>query len=794
MINNRITPTAIATVTLLTATWITAEPAPANENLVVNGSFETAEDDHPTAWAPHTWNGAGRFAYVGGGRGGGQCLMIESDAGGDLSWETFTPVEPRTTYLLSGWIKTENLKPTTGVGALLSVHGVDLARTDPVTGSTGWTRVETLVYSGQREQLHVNCLFGGWGQATGKAWYDDLRLEKISLKDMKPIATIDARKTGEPISPYIYGQFIEHLGRCIYGGIWAEMLEDRKFFCPVGDSASPWKPIGGDDAVVMVKDESFVGDHTPMITTRIGQTSARGITQRGLGLRAGRQYVGHIWFKAVGRPAPIEVSLAWGDGPEDRQTVRLDSVPQQYTKFPLQFTAAGDTDDGRLQIVLPREGGCSVGTVSLMPADNVQGMRADTLELLKALNAPMYRWPGGNFVSGYDWRDGLGDRDRRPPRKNPAWKGVEHNDFGLDEFVAFCRQVNAEPLIVVNAGFGDAHSAAQEVEYANGSMDTPMGKWRADNGHAEPYGVKWWGIGNEMYGGWQLGHMRLEHYVIKHNRVVDQMRQVDPTIRTIAVGAVGDWSQGMLTHCTDHMDLISEHFYQGEKKDVVEHVAQIPAAVRAKAQAHRRYRHSIPQLAGRDIRIAMDEWNYWYGPHVYGELGTRYHLKDALGIAAGLHEFFRNSDIIAMADYAQTVNVIGCIKTTKTEAAFATTGLVLKLYRRRFGEVPVTVSGNCGLLNLDVASAWTADRRALTIGVVNPHDRPLAFKLDVKGAELAAGGTVWFITGDDPMLYNEPAEPERVRIDEHPVRVDGGLTVPPLSVSLYRLPARATGG
>jgi alpha-N-arabinofuranosidase len=242
------------------------------------------------------------------------------------------------------------------------------------------------------------------------------------------------------------------------------------------------------------------------------------------------------------------------------------------------------------------------------------------------------------------------------------------------------------------------------------------------------------------------------------------------------------------------MDLISEHFYRGEKKDVVEHVAQIPAAVRAKAQAHRRYRHSIPQLAGHDIRIAMDEWNYWYGPHVYGELGTRYHLKDALGVAAGLHEFFRNSDIITMAHYAQTVNVIGCIKTTKTEAAFATTGLVLKLYRRRFGEVPVTVGGNCGLLNLDVAAAWTADRRALTIGVVNPHDRPLELKLEIKGAELAAGGTVWVITGDDPMLYNEPGQPARVKIDERAVITDGQLAVPPLSVSLYTLPVRSAGG
>ena len=140
------------------------------------------------------------------------------------------------------------------------------------------------------------------------------------------------------------------------------------------------------------------------------------------------------------------------------------------------------------------------------------------------------------------------------------------------------------------------------------------------------------------------------------------------------------------------MDFMSEHFYCREKPSVYEHVRQIPDAIRRKAEAHREYRKTIgEQLKGKNIRIAMDEWNYWYGPHVFGELGTRYFLKDALGIAAGINEYARQSDIVFMANYAQTVNVIGCIKTTKTAAAFATTGLVLKLYRKHFGQIPVEV-------------------------------------------------------------------------------------------------------
>src|SRR5208283_2197714 len=160
---------------------------------------------------------------------------------------------------------------------------------------------------------------------------------------------------------------------------------------------------------------------------------------------------------------------------------------------------------------------------------------------------------------------------------------------------------------------------------------------------------------NEMYGGWQLGHMPLERYVEKHNQFADAMRRIDPSVKLIAVGNVGKWSEAMLSHCANEMDLMSEHFYCHARKDLAAHVRQIPDNVRRIAEAHRRYRREIPALAGKDIRVALDEWNYWYGPDVFGEIGTRYFLKDALGIAAGLHEMARSSDMIFMANYAQTV-------------------------------------------------------------------------------------------------------------------------------------------
>jgi alpha-L-arabinofuranosidase len=145
------------------------------------------------------------------------------------------------------------------------------------------------------------------------------------------------------------------------------------------------------------------------------------------------------------------------------------------------MVAGGTTDQAMLE-VRNLAGPVLLGTISLMPGDHVEGMRADTLQLLRELNSPIYRWPGGNFVSGYDWRDGIGDRDRRPPRTNPAWTGVEHNDFGMHEFIRFCELVAAEPSIVVNTGFGDAHSAAAQLEYCNGGPDTHWGARRVATG------------------------------------------------------------------------------------------------------------------------------------------------------------------------------------------------------------------------------------------------------------------------------------------------------------------------
>ncbi|WP_321470098.1 alpha-N-arabinofuranosidase [uncultured Paludibaculum sp.] len=568
----------------------------------------------------------------------------------------------------------------------------------------------------------------------------------------QPVAVrIDATNTGQPISKLVFGGFMEPATT----QVWAEMLADRKFFYAINSKPEPaaptggfgrrgprrrWLPVGGDQFVEMDSKSAYVGEWSPLI--QVEATTPRGISQAGLALRAGRAYVGRVVLS--GSPGvKVDVSLIWGPNPEDRQTVSVGKLTAGYAKFPLKFAAKADTTQGRIEITGHGGGAFHIGATSLMPADNVSGFKAASVRLLKEQGIGIARWPGGNFVSAYDWRDGLGDADKRPPRRELAWNGMETNDMGIDDFMTFCRLLNAEPYIAVNTGLGDAHSAAEQVEYVNGPATSPMGKLRAANGHPAPYGVKIWGIGNEMYGPWQWGHMDVTQYPDKHNLFVRAMRKVDPTIKVIASSATPeelswtyienrqlgtfpereavndkvpfafgtkyDWTGALLARSAEYIDYLGEHFYgyphlaiDGPSQQFVEandsvadRVRRMPNKVQMKFEAWAEYLKRMPSLKGKDIRFAFDEWaprNRPVSPSSAAPVSSL--MLNPMTNALVYHEFFRHSDMVALGVATGGMGTLA-LDSYGEAIGLRMEGLVMKVLHDRFaGALPVAVTGN----------------------------------------------------------------------------------------------------
>ncbi|MGP8225231.1 MAG: alpha-N-arabinofuranosidase, partial [Terracidiphilus sp.] len=640
--------------------------------------------------------------------------------------------------------------------------------------------------------------------------------------------------------------------------VWAELLADRKFYYPVSATAPQppqpmgnaagnprfrrpitrwWAPIGGDDAVAMDTKAPYSGDHTPLV--KLDAKTPRGIAESGIVVRKGKAYTGRIVL--AGAPgAVVKITLIWGKEAADRQTVTLAALTSAYRKYPFKFQAHVDSDDARIEITATGTGSLHVGAVSLMPADNIEGFRAEIIAALKQLRFGVLRFPGGNFVSAYEWRYGVGDIDKRPPIFDPVWHAVQPNDVGTDEFLTLCRLLGVDPYITVNAGFGDAWSARELVEYTNGAVTTPMGKWRAANGHPRPYNVKLWGVGNEPWGDYQMGAISLEQFELKHNLFAKAMKQVDPSIKLIAGGAMpdvmegadqarringqyvpdylsaADWTGQMLLHCLDNIDMVSEHYYASgtQHTDMKLHKKvpidpplsfiewqRAPAVqVRAKYEHYQEYLKRIPALRAKPVPIAIDEWAYFGG-------GQNSYKTDP-AYAWAFHEMFRHSDIFQMGAFTFATAMIS---SNRTEAILNPTGMLFKMYRDHFGTIPVEVSGDSpqpkpvfpaggdqpavnpgsDTYPLDVVAAFSEDKKTFTIAVLNPSDADASMKLAVNNVKLAAQGTLWQMAPKSINAVVAVGKTPEVSVDEHKLgALPETIIAPPFSISIYSYPVQ----
>jgi len=658
----------------------------------------------------------------------------------------------------------------------------------------------------------------------------------------KPVAVIHADQTGVPIHPYLYGMFTELLGNMFEKGLWAELLSDRKFFFPVDSDTTPrrarggfnrWRPIGPDAVITMDKEDPYVGEHSVKIV--LNRTEPHGIKQAGLGLGKDWKYTGRVILK--GDPGTrVTVTLLWGKNPDERQSVTLPPLSGEYRKYPFSFTPGASTDSARIEITGTGTGSYHIGAASLMPANTINGFRPDLIALLKGLDSRIYRWPGGNILAAYDWREGIGDPDKRPTRYDYSRIPIiEDNDVGTDEYMILCKLLNLDPYMVVNIGTGDANSAAELVEYCNGSVNTRMGKLRAANGHPEPYNIKIWGIGNEMYGQWQVGHMGINHYVIKHKMFADAMRKVDPTIKIVACGATlyeinttnrhhrlkpvdaripykygspEDWNGQLFTNNLDDMDYIAEHAYPffNNAYDTVlqqfvpvqdslpERVRKTPNRIKAAAEAMYEYHKRFPGVKEKNITYFMDEWS----------TGGRA-FDGALVVALTMHEMFRYTDIYTMSGLT---GFTSNITWNARDVVYSPIGLFYKLYREKFGIIPLTVTGNSpqkeirGVVlvdkpeepsgsptyPLDVMAALSEDKNKLTLSIVNPTYTDQEIDISFTGVTLTGECKSYSIQAPSIRAVNLPEREPRVTIINGKMEsIPGTFKIPPLSITLYEM-------
>jgi alpha-N-arabinofuranosidase len=447
---------------------------------------------------------------------------------------------------------------------------------------------------------------------------------------------------------------------------------------------------------------------------------------------------------------------------------------------------------------------------------DAHGCRRDVLDALRALDMTVMRYPGGNFASGYHWRDGVGPKQRRPTVRELAWQSIEPNQFGTDEFVALCRRMGWTPMLAANLGTGTPEEARHWVEYCNSPAGTQQADLRAANGSAEPHRVPLWCLGNEMDGPWQLGHVPAEHYAIRAQQAAKMMKDVDRRIETVACGSSAplmpsylEWDRVVLERLGDLADYISLHRYVDNRagdtpdflavgRSVDRQIEQVDAVCRY-VQARRR----SPKRAW----LCFDEWNVWYknmqmngegkhAPHLIEEV---YNLEDALVVAGFLNSFVRHADVVKIANLAQVVNVIAPLLTRGDELLVQSIYHPFRMFSERREGValrlgwsgPSYEARTHGATATVDASAILGDGLLHVFAVNRSTSEAAPLRVEWLGGAIAGLADAELLTGPDAKAANSFERPDLVAARAFDaVRVAGGaasLELPALSLAALSL-------
>ncbi|TDF89789.1 alpha-L-arabinofuranosidase C-terminal domain-containing protein [Paenibacillus piri] len=625
---------------------------------------------------------------------------------------------------------------------------------------------------------------------------------------------------GDTIHPYLFGHFVEDI-RDHMDAMLAYPLKDMDFESTdetYKGLSGCWRPYTNGKSTIYALEPAAArhSGHSQLIRIYSDDEGYAGISQAVAVKQDADGYDLALYARAS-----IEIKFVLAEivdkmSGEMLGSTRIDLTGHNWKHYETRLTVQRNCEHAEFRLYVPSEherwldhvstGMLWVDHISLLPSDSAGNVRKEVMDMTRDLNAGMMRL-AGNYISAYHWRQGVGPVYERPCVVNEAWGGWTNKYFGTDEFIQFCRELNVEPLICVNDGSGTPAEAAEWVEYCNGDADSPMGSLRAANGHIEPYGVKYWEIGNEVWGAWQVGHCDAAQFSERYIQFAQSMKAADPGIKLLACGDVRmDWNKTVIERAAEHIDYLTLHLYHGYPRfGMNEHT---PKEERYKAMVSypewtRESIHRLREMFRSDkryshLKVAITEYNTMYNPNTIRKGLPREHtLEAAVANAANLNEFIRNSDLVEIGSFSDLVNgwLGGCIRvgdfyadqfrgkltgwSGKPLTVYGTpTYYVMKLYANRDLGCVVKSHTECGtfkvnslipaapqldrLPNLDVVACINARGNKLTIFMVNRSLEAASTEVRLNGFADSGTAKLYEITADDYEAINSVQHPDSV--------------------------------
>jgi alpha-L-arabinofuranosidase len=728
---------------------------------------------------------------------GRRSLLVQAEEPADVALGQMVALPPASVWRARCWVRTENLRARDRTDTAAALHiqtpeATTIARGPSTFGTSDWKETDVFFRVPADGRVKVVLFFIGYGKGTGQAWFDDVRLEPVS-----PVGALELRITSDrlgvqPIDPKQGGQFIEPLCNLI-PSLLAQQVANTSF-----EEDPPWKvaykrqvdrpnrPWYPDGAVHLAQyafdtNQPFNGQRSLRIDLPTARARA-GISQDGFYLQEGLTY--HLRLHLRGTTnVPVRATLHGGGGLAATPAV-LGPASEAWQPAEAVLRATRTLDDASLTVDFEGPGSLWLDRVSLIGDDAVLGLwRPDALEAIRALHPGVIRF-GGSALETYEWDQCLGTWDRRAPFPQSYWGGLEENFVGLEEFVALCQTVGAEPLVCVRWTGKTPADAAAEVEYFNGSSDSPGGRRRAVSGHAQPYGVKYWQIGNEVGG---------PDYDASVKAFAQAMRRADPAIKVLSSFP----SEGMLQAGGGYLDYLCPHHYG---------CADLPALERDFLSLEDQIRRFA---ADRKVRIAVTEWNTTAGDWELGR-GSLQTLANALHCARYHHLMHRHADAVEIAIRSNLIDSFGsgAILTGPGWLYAAPTYHAQRLYARAAGSYPLRVERPASSSGMtlpwhleepDLSAVVSSDGGLVRLYGVNATERTFEVKTALAGFGNAVRSAEMHVLKDaqgalTPEIMNSRDEPERVRVFTRRTEVSGKefiLSFEPFSLTLYELALEA---